>query len=146
MIEVPIESIYPLYVEKIDKKQLAELVRKLKSDVTLPQSVILEKKEDEDSYWLVADYTTYTACRMCGYKTIYGFCQPRTDEVYKRLVQLKWMYLGKSGWMEKHLMIANLINRGKSVAFIAMKIGIEKSKIQRYLINPSIPEHMLKKR
>ncbi|MET1250182.1 hypothetical protein ABWW58_15490 [Sporolactobacillus sp. STCC-11] len=145
MIQVPIEMIYPTYSTQPSKSELKKIAKKLRADVALPRMIVVEKKENGDGYWLVAGYEIYLAYQKCGYKWISCFCQSRTDATYKRLEQLQWMYLGKSGWMDKHLKIVSLMSKEKSISSIADSIGVKESDIKRYLINPAIPERIVKK-
>ncbi|MCO7174807.1 hypothetical protein ACFP7A_04950 [Sporolactobacillus kofuensis] len=145
MIQVPVDMICPTYDTQISKRQLNKLVKQLRADAALPKMIIVEKKESGNDFWLVAGYDNYLAYQKCGYKLVSCFCQPRTDEVFKRLEQLQWMYSGNSGWMDKHLKIADLMRKEKSISFIAEAIGVHVSDIKRYLIDPAIPEPIVKK-
>ncbi|MET1250141.1 hypothetical protein ABWW58_15280 [Sporolactobacillus sp. STCC-11] len=92
VVQVPIETIDPLYFEFISEERLSEMVRRVQLSSPLEHAVWVERKENPNGYWLVDNYADYMAYKQCGYSSITCLCRPRTSQVRHMLELLRDMY------------------------------------------------------
>lgn len=146
---VQFTSIQPIYLEEISKSKLNKLVRILNAGDSLTSYMILEKDPVENFYWLVGGYPEYLAYKslMNNKKTSsYIPCIIRnyTDTTEQRITLLKRMFHHQvTKWMDKHQIIAELIDQNKSTKTIANKLGISEFLVKSYFIHPDIPKDII---
>ena len=148
---VKIQSIVPIYAEHVSKSAVKKLVRALEQGSMLSSSIIVEKDKFEDKYWLVSGFPEYIAYLEIDdanlqYNTVYCVVQPYSNETEQRLKLLQRMFHHQvTKWIDKHILISQMVYDEKSIDTISKKLGVNKSDIKRYFIHPDIPISVIEK-
>lgn len=148
---VQIESIIPIYVEHVSKSAVKKMVRVLEQGGTLSSNIIVEKDRYDDKYWLVSGFPEYMAYLEVHDKhkkhgIIYCVVQPYSNETEQRLKLLQRMFHHQvTKWIDKHMLISQMVYDEKSMDTIVKKLGVNKSDIERYFIHPDIPVSVIEK-
>ncbi|EOO65347.1 MULTISPECIES: hypothetical protein [Bacillus cereus group] len=148
---VKIQSIVPIYAEHVSKSAVKKLVRALEQGSMLSSSIIVEKDKFEDKYWLVSGFPEYIAYLEIDdanlqYNTVYCVVQPYSNETEQRLKLLQRMFHHQvTKWIDKHILISQMVYDEKSIDTISKKLGVNKSDIERYFIHPDIPISVIEK-
>lgn len=149
--KVKISKINPIYIEHISDSKQKQLLRNLRSNKPLNSYMVVEKDKVKETYWLVSGFAVYSAYKALeeqntNGRTILATCivRPYNNKTDKRITLLNTMFNHQvSYWMDKHNLIASLLEKDKSPIEIAGKIGVNVSLVESYLIHPDIPEDII---
>ncbi|PEU88038.1 hypothetical protein CN415_24540 [Bacillus cereus] len=148
---VKIQSIVPIYAEHVSKSVVKKIARVLQQGSMLSSSIIVEKDQFEDRYWLVSGFPEYKAYleiydEISQHNTIYCVVQPYSNETEQRLKLLQRMFHYQvTKWIDKHILISQMVYDEKSIDTVSKKLGVNKSDIERYFIHPDIPTNIIEK-
>ncbi|WP_448163155.1 hypothetical protein [Bacillus mobilis] len=149
LVEIP--SIVPIYAEHVSRSAVKKIFRTLKQGSMLSSSIIVEKDKFEDKYWLVSGFSEYVAYLEFydanpKHNTIYCVVQPYSNETEQRFKLLQRMFHHQvTKWIDKHILISQMVYEEKGIGTISKKLGVNKSDIERYFIHPDIPTSIIDK-
>ena len=151
MESIELDKIVPIYVENVSKRAVEKMVKILEGGDQLSSHVIVEKDRTEDKYWLVAGFPEYLAYKKMNEKhkrctRIFCVIQRYSNETEQRIKLLRRMFHHQTTkWLDKHMLIDQMVNSGVKVATIARKLGVTQAEIENYFVHPDIPFDIIKK-
>ncbi|WMT18521.1 hypothetical protein [Parageobacillus toebii] len=150
MESIELDKIVPIYVENVSKRAVEKMVKILERGYQLSSHIIVEKDRTEDKYWLVAGFLEYSVYKKMNekhkrYTRIFCVIQRYSNETEQRIKLLRRMFHHQTTkWLDKHLLIDQMVNDGVKVATIARKLGVTQADIENYFVHPDIPFDIIK--
>lgn len=140
VMTVRLKQIVPIYVENVSEALKNRMVNCIQNGESLSQHLVLEQDPDKKRYYLISGYAAYEAYKTAGLRYIDCIVGPYSDKT-EQMVQLLQNMFHHSGsnWIDKSIMITQLLDKGVSLKEIAKRAGVEGRDLERYLLHPDIP-------
>ncbi|MBU9723819.1 MULTISPECIES: hypothetical protein [Bacillaceae] len=142
---VRLKDIIPIYTESVSKKSLSVMINTLKQGDDFECKMVTEK-DKEGKHWLKYGYSQYLAYMEVLSLEDEVTCleKPYSNQTKQRIDILRNMFgNNKSAWVDKHKIICDLVEKNKSLIFIANEVGVSKKDIEQYLVHPDIPSWVI---
>ncbi|HHT7084727.1 ParB/RepB/Spo0J family partition protein [Bacillus anthracis] len=143
---VNIKEIVPIYVESVPKTVKGRMMNCIKNGEGVSILPKVEKSLDGKKYYLISGYIAYEAYKSVGKQYIDCIVSPLSNETEQTVLLLQSMFqVAGVNWMDKSILIFQLLEKGLDIDKIARRVGVKKQDLERYLIHSEIPPEIANK-